>query len=61
MYLSRMLVEPSCGSALSMVYDGERLNLDRVSNVGPVVVVVCGGNMTTLELFDVWRRQFDLM
>jgi hypothetical protein len=56
-----MLVEPSCGSALSLIYFCDRLNLEFVSNDGPVVVVVCGGNMTTVDLFDTWRREFNLL
>ena len=60
-HYSRMLVEPSCGSALAMLYSADSLDLGNLSNDGAVVVVVCGGNMTTIDLFDEWRQQFNLL
>ncbi|MCO4744966.1 MAG: pyridoxal-phosphate dependent enzyme, partial [Proteobacteria bacterium] len=45
----RVLVEPACGAALSLVYSGaEALK-------GPVLVVVCGGAAATRELLASWR------
>jgi len=50
----RMLVEPACGAALSGVYfKSEELFDDMVK---PIVVVVCGGNMASLDLFETWKN-----
>lgn len=53
----RMLVEPACGAALSAVYS--RLDLDLKEDL-PLVMVVCGGNMATFELFDQWKTQLGI-
>ena len=57
----RMMVEPACGAALSVLYFANRLNLDFVSEDGPVVAVVCGGNLISIDLIDSWRQQFNLL
>ena len=44
-----------------MLYSADSLDLGNLSNDGAVVVVVCGGNMTTIDLFDEWRQQFNLL
>jgi L-serine/L-threonine ammonia-lyase len=51
----RVLVEPSCGAALSVVYD--RLPLLR-SAAGPVVVIVCGGAGVTRSQLETWLDSF---
>ena len=49
----RVLVEPSCGAALSAVYDAH----PTVRGVqGPVVVIVCGGAAVTHEQLQHWRQ-----
>ena len=49
----RMLVEPACGSALAAVYfKAETFEISKK----PIVVVVCGGNMATIELFETWKN-----
>ena len=48
----RMLVEPACGAALSAVYNPANY-LQTLS--GPVVVIVCGGNIATIEAFSKFR------
>ena len=54
---TRLLVEPSCGAALAFAYgDGAA----QLKGEGPLVVVVCGGNMTSLALMQEWRAAFDL-
>ena len=59
-----MLVEPACGAALCAAYLHSQLGLGGKENdyvgEGPVVVVVCGGNMASPELFDGWRRQLGM-
>ena len=57
----RMMVEPACGAALSVLYFANRLNLDFVSEDGPVVAVVCGGNLISIDLIDSGRQQFNLL
>jgi L-serine/L-threonine ammonia-lyase len=54
----RMLVEPACGAVLSAVYCKSELvfgGLQR-DNKKPIVVVVCGGNMASLDLFQTWSQ-----
>ena len=53
----RMLVEPACGASLSAVYSG--LLTDRLASLpaGPVVVVVCGGNIVNTDLSLQWKHQ----
>ncbi|KAI8912351.1 pyridoxal-5'-phosphate-dependent protein beta subunit [Powellomyces hirtus] len=58
----RILVEPSCGAGLALVYSQGEL-VKALPELGPdsvVVVVACGGGMVTLELIDTWRKMFGL-
>lgn len=49
----RVLVEPACGAAVAAaIQDANNLPL----GPGPVVVVVCGGNMASVELLGEWMR-----
>lgn len=52
----RVLVEPSCGAALSAVYDRHPLVL---ASGGPVLVVVCGGAAVTREQLAGWMANVD--
>lgn len=52
----RVLVEPSCGAALSVVYT----RAAPFVGPDPVVVVVCGGAGVTRALLDQWSRQVGL-
>ena len=45
----RMLVEPSCGAALSCIYDGL---LPRDQPDSAVVIIVCGGSGVSLQLLQ---------
>ncbi|KWT12088.1 pyridoxal-phosphate dependent enzyme [Pseudomonas amygdali] len=45
----RVLVEPACGAALSLGYQGELL-----SRYGNVLMVVCGGATATLAQIQTW-------
>ena len=49
-----MLVEPACGAALAGAYFKSKEILNQESK-RPIVVIVCGGNMATMELFDTWK------
>eukprot|EP01113_Clastostelium_recurvatum_P037417 TRINITY_DN5468_c0_g1_i1.p1 TRINITY_DN5468_c0_g1~~TRINITY_DN5468_c0_g1_i1.p1 ORF type:complete len:329 (+),score=65.69 TRINITY_DN5468_c0_g1_i1:37-987(+) len=52
----RLLVEPACGAGLAAVYDNmpqlHQLNPDK----RPVMVIVCGGSATSMELLAKWRE-----
>ena len=49
----RVLVEPSCGAALSLAYDAHPSLQDR----GPVLVVVCGGAAVTARQLEDWLNR----
>jgi len=54
----RILVEPACGAALSAVYSGQ---LDGLAlGPGPLVVVVCGGNIVTSDLIVQWEKELEM-
>lgn len=50
----RVLVEPACGAAIAAVMNRP----ERLAGIGdgPIVVVVCGGNMTSPALLDGWIK-----
>ncbi|TRY81067.1 hypothetical protein TCAL_13271 [Tigriopus californicus] len=55
----RMLVEPACGAVLSALYS-DKLNdceTDIGGDASPIVVIVCGGNMASMDLFQMWKDQ----
>lgn len=47
----RILVEPACGAALSVVYDRAPV----LSGKEPVLVIVCGGAGVSLALLNRWK------
>jgi L-serine/L-threonine ammonia-lyase len=49
----RVLVEPACGAALSAVYD----RAAPLVEIGPIVVIVCGGAGVSLGLLETWKQQ----
>ena len=49
----RVLVEPACGAALSVVYDG----VEGLEGVESVLVVVCGGAGVTRKLLLEWTSR----
>lgn len=59
-----MLVEPSCGATLASVYENYyekwkkegKLPIDLRS----VLVVVCGGNMVSIEQISKWKTQLGM-
>ena len=53
--LHRMLVEPACGAALAAIFAKPNI-FDGIKNDEPIVVIVCGGNMASLELFEEWKQ-----
>lgn len=61
----RMLIEPSCGCAVSALYDQSIISSLQTSGLLPdrqlhVVVVVCGGNIVTLQQLHDWKLAFKL-
>lgn len=58
----KVLVEPACGAALAAVYSGiiKRLQDEgKLSQrLGPVVIVVCGGN--NISMGQLWRLKKQL-
>jgi len=56
----RMLVEPACGSVLSSVYTGILADILTTMGPGPVVILVCGGNIVNSELVEQWRQRLNL-
>ena len=56
----RILVEPACGAALAVVYsDRLRKELEAVVPEGRAVVVeVCGGSGVSIELLEMWKKDF---
>ncbi|XP_034728214.1 L-serine dehydratase/L-threonine deaminase-like [Etheostoma cragini] len=61
----KVLVEPACGAALAAVYSGvvRRLQAEGklVPRLGPVVVVVCGGNNISLEQLRRLKKQLGVV
>ncbi|CAB1415749.1 unnamed protein product [Pleuronectes platessa] len=58
----KILVEPACGAALAAVYSGviKRLQDEGklAQNLGPVVIVVCGGN--NISMGQLWKLKKQL-
>ncbi len=52
----RVLVEVACGAALAALFREDSLT---ELGSGPLVVVVCGGNMVSPELLDQWIKVTD--
>merc|ERR1711971_613679 len=52
----RLLVEPACGAVLTSIYS----QLLPPLPPGPLVVVVCGGNLVTLDLVQEWATELNL-
>lgn len=53
----RVLVEPACGAALSLIYTG-KINFRSYQNV---LVIVCGGCGVTIRLMEDWKIKFGIM
>ncbi len=51
----RILVEPACGAALSVVYDRAK----SLEGRAPIVVIVCGGAGVSRELLQEWDKKID--
>ena len=62
----RMLVEPACGAGLSSVYSDHFCNTESPlksippDNKNPVVLVVCGGDIVSLDLLQKWKSDFSI-
>ena len=62
----RMLVEPACGAGLSSIYSEQfcntkpPLSIIPNNNQRPIVLVVCGGDIVSLNLLQTWKNRFSL-
>lgn len=55
----RFLVEPACGAAVALAYDGRlKRCLKDFSVETKVVLVVCGGSRIDLKTMDAYKQQF---
>jgi len=55
----RMLVEPACGSVLASLYSGYLTKLLPDLGPGPVLVIVCGGNIVNTKLLMQWSKSIN--
>jgi len=55
----RILVEPACGSVLASVYSGHLTRILPDLGPGPVVVIVCGGNIVNTQLLNQWSQSIN--
>lgn len=55
----RMLVEPSCGVSVAVCYDGRlRKLVPNLTAESKVVIVVCGGSNTSVEMLAGYRKEY---
>lgn len=52
----RYIVEPACGAAIAAVCSASKSDSVQALGPGPIVVVVCGGNMASPELLTSWMK-----
>jgi len=55
----QVLVEPSCGATLSVIYKEDKGPLESI--FGPdklIVVIVCGGSIVNTNLISEWKEKF---
>jgi len=52
----RLLVEPACGAALSLLYN----SVESLHKFSKIVLIVCGGNGVSIPLLLEWREMFKL-
>lgn len=61
----KVLVEPACGAALAAVYSNviKRLQDEGklAQRLGPVVIVVCGGNNISMEQLRRLKKQLGII
>lgn len=60
----KVLVEPACGAALAAVYCDIIPRLQKegklAQDLGPVVIVVCGGNNISMEQLQKLKQQLGM-
>lgn len=59
----RTLVEPACGATLAAGYSGivKKLNEEnKLPTKGPIVFVVCGGNIVTTDMLLSWKKDVNI-
>jgi len=56
-YDHQILVEPSCGAGLAILYDKEKRFLNQVEDISRgVLMILCGGNMVNIEMLLNWKQ-----
>jgi L-serine/L-threonine ammonia-lyase len=55
----RVLVEPACSATLAAIYDGKVASelLHGADLSDGILAIVCGGNVVSLDLIQMWKRQ----
>ncbi|KAK7086630.1 hypothetical protein SK128_006916 [Halocaridina rubra] len=56
----RMLTELACGAALAAAYSGilkAMISKKVIISDGPIIMVVCGGGVVTMQLLEDWQKQ----
>ena len=55
-------MEIACGSVLASVYSGllGQVLQERGAAPGPVIIVVCGGNIVNTSLVSQWRQELGM-
>lgn len=60
----KILVEPACGAALAAIYCNIIKRLQKENKLsqelGPVVVIVCGGNNISIEQLQRLKKQLGM-
>ncbi|KAK4288489.1 hypothetical protein Pmani_038485 [Petrolisthes manimaculis] len=57
------LVEPACGATLAAGYSGivnKLVEENKIPTRGPIVFVVCGGNVITTNMLLSWKKEFNI-
>ena len=55
----RILVEPACGAALSILNENN-IKILKNNNIKNCVIIVCGGSAIDLNLLEFWKKKFDI-
>jgi len=54
----RVLVEPACGTGLAVAY--QKLDVLLKYKSQPILIIVCGGNIVSLEMLAQWKKSHPL-
>lgn len=53
-----ILVEPACGTALSLIYNEELFGIFEKLCIKKVIVIVCGGSVISLDMLNNWIQEY---